>query len=268
MKTDARAIVLLLVGMAALVAVGLAASALAGATSYATAGRAAAQAAAVFPRGAQVEPGITVTGSGEARAAPDIAHLNLGVQTQAATAEAALRDNNAKMKAVIDSLTSAGVAARDMQTFGLSIRPLEEQRTPGSVQPAGRPPQVLAYRVDNSLAVTIREIDKVGQVVDGAVRAGANASGGVRFAVKEPGALHDQALKQALDAARAEAQAIATGLGLGLGPAISVSEEGEPRGPVPMAGVAAAPAQAADGVPIATGELTVHVRVRAVFAIL
>lgn len=212
-------------------------------------------------RGGVTEPGINATGEGEARATPDVAYLTVGVQAQAQQADAALRDNATRMKAVLDALSGFGLGPNDVQTFGLSIQPMQEQPRPGGT---GGPPQVVGYQVTNNVSVTVNDVSKTGQILDAAVGAGANVSGGVRFSLKDPSALRDQALKQALAAAKAQAQSMANALGVGVGPLASVSVEGGAP-PRPM-GVATA-AASADGTPISAGQLSVHVSVRVVYAI-
>ncbi len=66
---------------------------------------------------------IVVTGLGETSAAPDLATLSIGVETQATTAGAALKQNGAKMRATIERLKARGVAEKDMQTQQLSVQP-------------------------------------------------------------------------------------------------------------------------------------------------
>ncbi|MBA3787506.1 MAG: SIMPL domain-containing protein, partial [Actinobacteria bacterium] len=114
--------------------------------------------------------GITVQGSGTVTSVPDRAQLSFGVETQAATAKAALAANSAEMRKVIAALKAAG--ANDVQTQSVSLYPRYADST-GSVSGG-----VQGYVAQNSVSATIRELDRAGAVIDAAVGAGANQVSG------------------------------------------------------------------------------------------
>lgn len=203
--------------------------------------------------------GITVTGQGEAAAAPDVAHLNVGVQTEAPSAQEAMAQNSTKMAAVIEALKRAGIPENDLRTSGVSLQPIMTQPRSGE----GAPPAVTGYRATNNLTVTVSDVSKTGEVLDAAVTAGANVAGGVRFGLKDETALRRQALERAARAARSEAEALAAALGVQITGVRSAAEESG-AGPIIRAEAMLADARSA-AVPIQPGQLTVNVRVRVTF---
>ena len=106
---------------------------------------------------------ITVTGEGEASAAPDIASLSIGVETQAPSAATALSQNAVKMRAAIDKLKAAGVADKDMQTQNLSINPTYRYAEVPRVQ------AIVGYSASNMRAVELRSLANSGDGARAAV---------------------------------------------------------------------------------------------------
>ena len=142
---------------------------------------------------------FSLSAVGEVKVAPDMATINLGVNTDAATAGEALRANATKMTAVIAALKKGGLTDRDIQTSNLSINPqyVYEQNVP---------PRLTGYQVSNQVTVTVRDLSRLGQAVDATVNAGANSAGGISLGLSDPSAAEDAA-RQA--AARRRMQGIA-----------------------------------------------------------
>lgn len=202
--------------------------------------------------------GITVTGTGTATAAPDVAFVSAGVTTQGATAKAASDANSTTMTAVIAAIKAAGIADKDIQTGNFSINPVYSQNkndTGGST--------ITAYRVDNSVNVTVGVVGDAAKVLDAAVTAGANNNVSIRFGIKDATALQEQALTAAVQQAAGKAGAIATATGVKLTGAYSVTEQSG-GGPVPVATRALASA-AAPSVPVETGQLSVNATVQVTY---
>jgi len=223
-----------------------------------TSGRSGLAAAALATEGTSAT-GITVTGQGQVKGKPDVAYISLGVRTFAATAKEAMAQNSGAMAAVIAKLEALGIAKKDVQTGSISLYP--QTKPIKSDQPETQ--QIVGYWADNSLNVTINDIAKVGEVLDAAIAAGANTAGGIRFGVKDEAKLRDEALKEAVKAARAKADLIAGGLGLKVTGVVSVAEEGY-SGPVVRYEMAAV--KAAGEVPVEAGELTFTATVRVTFS--
>ncbi|WP_460813033.1 SIMPL domain-containing protein [Luteimonas pelagia] len=200
---------------------------------------------------------LSVSAQGEASAAPDVATLSAGVVTQAGDAQAASRANAQQMSRLMDAVRAAGIAERDVQTSGVSLHPQYRHDE-------GTAPSITGYQATNTLNVTVREIDRLGEVMDALVASGANQVHGPGFEIDEPEAVRDEARRRALATAQARAEMYAGTLGLRVRRIVSISEGGGMGPPMPM--MAMARAEAADaGTPIAPGESTLGVNLDVVF---
>jgi uncharacterized protein YggE len=211
-------------------------------------------------------PRILVSGEGTAEVAPDMAVLQLTVTREAKTARAALDANSAAMAKVISAMKAAGIEKRDLQTSNFSIQPRYHQGRP---QPGGErePPQIVAYVVRNSLTVRVREIKRVGEILDQSVNLGVNEGGHISFTNADPSAVIKQARVAAVRDARARAETLAEAADVDLGDVLEISEQSFVPGPIPVARAEMAMARASDAVPIATGENSYRVTVHMTFAI-
>lgn len=213
---------------------------------------------------APATPRIVVAGQGEAAIAPDMAWLNLSVMRQADTARAALDQANEAVSGVIAALKQAGIEDRDLQTSGLSIDPryVYPQNNDGSQQP-----RIVGYQVTNSLSVRVRDLARLGEVIDRAVTLGVNQGGGITFDNDDPKEAVAQARRRAVTEAREKAQTLAEAAGVGLGRVIEISESAPAQPPMPMAKVMRMEAAADAAVPIEAGENTYRVYVRVTYEI-
>lgn len=205
-------------------------------------------------------PTISVIGEGQVEAAPDMAIMSLGVQTDADTASAAMAETSAKLAAVIERLKAAGIEPRDIQTSGLSLGPRYDYG-----KQDGTPPTVVGYTASNMVTVRVRALDKVGSVLDSVVADGANTLNGLSLGLAEDRALKDEARREAVADAAAKAALYAEAAGVKLGRVASISEAGGYAPPMPMA-MEAGFAKSAD-VPVAPGELTISAMVSVVYEI-
>jgi uncharacterized protein YggE len=199
---------------------------------------------------------IVVTGDGSVSVAPDHAQIRSGVTTRARTAKEGVDANSKVMAAIIAALKGAGIAEKDIQTARFSIQPVYASQVSGSE------PKLSGYSVSNQVNVTIREIGKVGDVLDRVVAAGATDAGNVSFLVSDASKALDQAREAAIADARRKAEVYAKASDVQLGRVEWISEDTGGGPPVPM--MARAPAAP---VPIATGEDTLRVRVTVGFDI-
>lgn len=202
---------------------------------------------------------ITVTGSGEVQAEPDMAVLSIGARNTAPTARAAMDLTAAAVSAVTARLTDAGIESRDMQTGQISLNPVWDHRSSSD-----NGPRVTGFEAAITLTVRVGDLSALGGVLDAAVSDGANALGGLSFAVSDPAALLSQARRQAVADARAKAEEMAAAAGVTLGPVQTISEQGgmQPR-PMMMEMARSVAAE----VPIAAGEVGYSASVLMVFAI-
>lgn len=204
---------------------------------------------------------LTVTGEGSVHAAPDTAMITLGVVTEQANASAALAGNNASMSRIVDTLKQAGLAPRDLQTSGFSVEPVYSQQPPDFKGPEPFRPQIVGYRVHNSLSVRIRDLSRVGAVLDRVVTLGANSISGPVFTVEDSTTIEDEARRAAIADALRKGKLYGEAAQVALGPIFAI-QEGYSRAPQPMAqGAMYRMAADAGSVPVESGELTFEAQV-------
>ncbi|MEB3042234.1 SIMPL domain-containing protein [Rhizobium mulingense] len=223
-----------------------------------------AAAAPVLAQEAKPREVISVTGDGESSMAPDMAIVTLSVVKQAKTAREALDENNKAMKDVLDSLKSGGIAERDLQTSGFSIQP--QYNYPQPVDGQQQQPQLIGYQTINAVTVRLRDLAKLGQVIDQSVTLGINQGGDIQFTNDKPEAALEEARKNAVAEAVKKAKTLSEAAGVKLGRIIEINEN-EPR-PLPQPAYRATMMKEADAaVPVQGGETTYHVSVTVTFAI-
>jgi uncharacterized protein YggE len=204
---------------------------------------------------------ITVIGSGTASGTPDIATAQIGVDTQGASPEVVTKQNNDQLSAVVAALKAAGIAENDIQTSYYSV--YSEQRfKPETGQSTGE----FIYHASSAVNVTIRDLSKVGIVLDKAVSAGANNISGVSFSVADPSKLLADAREKAVTDARARASDLAKLFGVQVGDALVISEVSM-GGPTPVFDRAAAVGLGGGGASIQPGQLTISAQIQVSFAI-
>ena len=207
---------------------------------------------------------IMVSGEGRATTVPDMAIVQLSVVKDAKTAREALDANNKAMADVLAALKEAGIAERDLQTSGFSINP--QYNYPQPNDGSNPPPQLVGYQVVNGVSVRVRDLAKLGEILDKSVSLGVNQGGGIEFTNDKPEDVITEARKEAVADAIAKARVLAEAAGVELGRLIELSEQPpRPEPPVPMRSMAKE--FAADAVPVATGENAYNVTVNVTFAV-
>lgn len=205
---------------------------------------------------------VTVSASAEARRPPDIAILSTGVVSLAADANGAIRRNAEQMTRVVAAINKAGIADKDVQTSGVSLNPDYHYL-------ANRPPRIKGYYASNTVNVTVRDIGRLGGILDALVATGANQINGPMFDIEDKDAVLDEAREKALAKARTRADGYAKRLGLRVVRVVSIDETGG-RGPRPVPVRAAAVEQSAAGnasAPIAPGENVLGLTLDVVYAL-
>ncbi len=211
------------------------------------------------PGGADQERWIEVVGEASVKAAPDFASVTLGVTTAGKDAREAVTANAKAVNSLISVLKGEGVAPADIQTSSLSITPqFSNPRTGG---PNGQ--LITGYNVTDMVTVTVRDLPRLGSLIDKAVDAGANAMYGVAYGENDPSALIDKARPLAVADARRKAEIYASAGGAKIGRLMQLSEQTGAQ-PVQFAARAYARSAAAVPTPIEPGEdhLTVSVTAR------
>lgn len=203
--------------------------------------------------GSTLVNGISVSGTGQIQAQPDEAFVSAGVQTRAQTAQDAQTTNNRQMQAVIDAVKAVGIPAKDIQTSGVSLSPVygENQTLQG-------------YEARNNINVTVEQVGQAGQVLDAAVKAGANQAGGITFGLKNDTELRNKALAAAVADARSKADAIAGAAGVKI-TGVEAITESSVNVPIPVARAPLAASAASQATPVEPGQLTVTAQVTVVY---
>ncbi|MCB1382893.1 MAG: SIMPL domain-containing protein [Notoacmeibacter sp.] len=209
-------------------------------------------------------PRIMVTGTGQAALAPDLAILSLTVMREGETAREALDANNAAMGDVLKAMKAEGIADRDLQTSGFSISP--RYVYPKASDGGDQTPRIVSYQVANNLTVRVRDIAKVGTVLDKSVTLGVNQGGSVSFGNDDTTAALAEAREKAMADAIAKAGTLAKAAGVKTGKVLEITENVNFARPEPLARTMAMKAEA-DAVPLAAGENTYTVTVNVTFAI-
>ena len=178
---------------------------------------------------------VTVTGSGEVAQTPDIAEIEAGVTSQAATAAEALKTSNTTMQTLLDHLQSLEIEAKDIQTTAFNLFPV--YAPPQNPNAADATPRISAYNVENRVHIRIRSIDRLGEILDSLVTKGANVVHSISFGFADPAALEDKARSAAIADARHKAELYSAAAGVKLGKVIAIQEQsaGMPFPPMPMA---------------------------------
>jgi hypothetical protein len=159
---------------------------------------------------------ISIDGEGKINAVPDIAQISLGLQTEKLSVVEAQKENTDKMNQIIKEIKAMGIEDKDIATENYSIYPRYDWID-------GR--QVLkGYQINQNVTVKIRDLSKIGSVVDQAGKLGANQVGSLSFTIDEPEKLRQQAREKALANAKEKAEALAKIAGVKLGKLVSFTE--------------------------------------------
>jgi uncharacterized protein len=201
---------------------------------------------------------ISVTGSGTVSGEPNTMSFQIGVQTVAATAAAALSQNNAKMKALEAALLSNGVTKKNLQTTGLNV-----------YQNTNNNNVVTGYTVQDNLNVTTHNLSKAGALLGAAAHSVGNdiQLSGVTFSISNQSAVLAKARAAAMRNARTEATQIAKGGGTTVGHIVRVTDEENTGSTGIVLPFASAVAKTASSVPIESGSQSVNVQVQVVYSL-
>jgi uncharacterized protein YggE len=211
------------------------------------------------------EPVISVTGDGESSVAPDMAIVNFAVVKQAKTAREALDENNKAMNDVLAALKSGGIAERDLQTSGFSIQP--QYNYPQPVDGQQQQPQLIGYQTINSITVRLRDLAKLGAVIDQSVSLGINQGGDIQFTNDKPDAVIDEARKNAVASAVKKAKTLSEAAGVKLGRILEINENVPRAMPQPVYRATMMKEASDAAVPVQSGENNYNVSVTVTFAI-
>ncbi|HVR30698.1 MAG TPA: SIMPL domain-containing protein [Thermoanaerobaculia bacterium] len=197
---------------------------------------------------------VTVMGHGEVKASPDLALIQLAVETTGENAARATAENARRTTAVIAAVKEKIGDQGRVTTTGYQVEPRYAIRRPGSEAP----PEITGYIARNHVRVESRDLEVVGQLIDAAMEAGANRTNSLSFTLEHRTPHLRRALEKASAEARAQAESIASALGVRLVEVTSATTTGSPV-PVPIYRERAMVAMAMDQVstPVEPGEIDV-----------
>ncbi len=194
-------------------------------------------------------PSITAVGTASVSLPPDLARVDVGVFTQASTAQDASTLNATQTSAVITALQALLGTNASIKTINYSLSPVYNN------PPQGQSARIIGYTVNNTVEITLTNLVKIGQTIDTAIQNGANQVQGISFDLQDRNPPTAQALKSAAASARSQADAIASGLNVHTGPVLHASEGVNTSTPV-FGVVAGAPTT-----PIQTGLVVIQASV-------
>ena len=205
------------------------------------------------PSTPEAKPQLTVSGTGLVRVTPDVATINLGVATQDIDVAQAVAANNLTAEAIASAVKSLGVAPEDVRTayFNVSPQPQYDQ--------TGTPTGQTTYWVNNTLVITLRQVDELGALLQAAVDAGANNINGISFDLSDKSQAEAQARQAAIADAQQRAARLASAAGATLGEIVSIYTGGYSYGMVNYAEAAPAGTSGGGNVPIAPGTFDVRI---------
>ena len=202
---------------------------------------------------------IEVDGHGETRTSPDVADLDLAIDTQAKTAEQAASSNGALATKVIAALKSKLGDKGKITTGGYSLNPRYDDRP-------NQRPTIIGYEASNTVTVHTGALDLVGALIDSAIAAGANRVNSLSFNVEDDTKARTEAIASATRDAHAQAQALASALSVKLGKVLKATTVAQQR-PIPMMAGRAMAMSANVATPVEPGEVTVPATVSLTFEI-
>ena len=206
-------------------------------------------------------PVETVTVSGEAKSVQknQIANFSAGVDAVNDNKDNAVKEVNSKMEAIIKGAKDFGIDAKDIKTQSLNYYQNEEMYYDNGVQKSRKG----QWRVNNSISIMLRQIDKAGALADMLATSGANNVYGPNFQFDDTSEFENALFEEAIKNAKAKAETIATSSGRKLGKVISVNEGYGGGNIYPM--IASAKFEGGGGAPVEVGSGTISKSVTVVF---
>jgi hypothetical protein len=204
---------------------------------------------------------INVTGNSQVIMTPDIAYVSIGVHSEAASAAEAVAANNTQTQAVIEAIKAQGVDAKDIQTTNFSVYQ-QQQTNPQTGEVTGT-----VFMTDNTVYVTMRDITKIGTILDASIKAGANSIYGITFDVQNKEAAMASGRDEAMADAQAQAEQLASSAGVKLGDVQNIGYYSSSPSPIYYDNKALAAGGGGANVPVSPGQLTMTVSVSVTYGI-
>ena len=211
---------------------------------------------------------LTVVATGSVTAPPDTAFVTLGMDTTGKSLTEAQRQNSATIQKVMERLRELKIDKERIQTAAFTVSPQYKPppKRPSDAPPA--PPEIVGYSISNTITIEVRDVEKVGTVIEEVLAAGANHFHGLRWALRDEQQARLNALKIAAGMAREKATALSQAVNVKLGRLMNVTEGSRVVAPMPRLGRAMAAMEGAGGeVPISSGEMKVEATVTLIYEI-
>lgn len=202
---------------------------------------------------------LSSSGVGEVYLVPDVAYVYVGVRADADDVSTALSNNNVQANAVAQAVKDMGVEAKDIQTTSFNVYPMQDYAPDGTISRQ-------YYVVENTVYITVRDLSKLGGLLDAVVSSGANTINGITFDVQDKAAAIAEARDLAIKNAMAEAESIAQASGVKLGELQNVSVWTNSV-PTPMYDGKGGAMSAASNVPISAGQMVISANASMTYAI-
>ncbi|RZA31233.1 MAG: SIMPL domain-containing protein [Lysobacteraceae bacterium] len=200
---------------------------------------------------------LSVSANAQASRVPDVATISAGVVTQAVDGNAAMRQNAEQMARVMEAIKDAGIPEKDVQTSGINLSPQYRYVE-------NEAPKITGFQASNTVNLKVRDIARLGKVLDALAAQGSNQINGPSFEIDQPEPVYDEARLAALKKAQARAETYAKSLGLRVRRIVSISEGGGNNfQPMPMMAMRASKAEM--DTQVSPGETTLSVNLDVVF---
>ena len=204
---------------------------------------------------------LNVNGLGQVNLTPDIAYIYIGVHTEGATATEAVDANKTQTSSLISAIKQSGVDEKDIRTTNFSIWPSQQYAPDGTVSGT-------VYMVDNTVNITVRDLNGLGDLLDSAISAGANTINSIQFDVADKSEALKEARTKAVADAKMQAEEMSAAAGVQLGDIQTISFYESSPAPLDMGkGGGGGAYDATSAVPIQPGQLTIAVNVTLVYSI-
>jgi uncharacterized protein YggE len=204
---------------------------------------------------------LTVTGNGEMSAAPDVAYLNLAVETIAKNASQAVKENAEKTNNVMEAIKARLGENDKVSTAGYNLSPIYEYNNQTNKS------EFKGYKASNQIVVEVHNLKQIGAIIDSTAEAGLNNISGLRFDTTKSAELKKKALAEAVRDAKATAEILAQAAGVKITRILQLSPSYDYPVPVYRDYAMAAKEAAAPPTPIEPGDLTINATVNIVFEI-
>ena len=161
-------------------------------------------------------PTISVSGEGVVEVSPDRATISVGVVSREKD-PAKVQAENAKIASeIIRAVSALGVERKNIRTGNYSFRQIYRNDP-------NRRRVFEGYEVNNTVTITVDDLNLVGKIIDSSLSHGANSIESLQFGVRDKSALQSEALKIAVRDAKTKAEVVAAGLGKNIVGVLNVS---------------------------------------------